>query len=143
MQKRKVEIYPIKADAAPPIPLAADKIAAGFPSPADDYLEPSIDLNKKLVKNPNATFLVRVAGESMINAGIGPGDMLVVDKSEDAQEGSIVVAVVNGEFTLKRFSRKRGYPELVAENPDFPPIRFEEGDEMTIWGVVNHVIKDV
>jgi DNA polymerase V len=105
-------------------------------------MEPALDLHHHLVKNPQATFLVRVSGYSMIQAGITPGDILVVDKSLEATDGSLVVAVVNGEFTLKRFSQRNGFPELLAENPAFPPIRFQEGDELRIWGVVKHAIKD-
>jgi DNA polymerase V len=118
-------------------------VRAGFPSPADDYLETALDLNSRLIRNPSATFLVRVAGDSMIGAGIRPGDMLVVDRSIEAHEESVVVAVVNNEFTLKRFSRRRGCPELLTENPDFPPLRLTDGDEACVWGVVRHVIKDL
>jgi DNA polymerase V len=139
----RLEIHPIAVGKPLHLPLASSPLPAGFPSPADDYLEPSLDLNERLVKNPNATFLVRVAGDSMIGAGIHTGDLLVVDKSLEAAEGSVVVAVVNGEFTLKRFSRRRGFPELLAENPDFPPIRLGEGDEASVWGVARHVIKDL
>jgi DNA polymerase V len=142
MPGQKLEIHPIVTGKPIRLPLVSARVAAGFPSPADDYLERSIDLNDRLIKNPAATFLVRVSGDSRLNAGINSGDMLVVDKSLEAGEGNIVIAVVNGEFTLKRFSRKRGYPELLAENPDFPPIRLVEGDELYIWGVVKHVIKD-
>ena len=142
MSSHNIEIHPITIGKPIRLPLVSALVAAGFPSPADDYLERSLDLNERLIKNPAATFLVRVSGDSMINAGIHSGDMLLVDKSLDADDGNIVIAVVNGEFTLKRFSRKRGYPELLAENPDFPPIRFVEGDELYIWGVVKHVIKD-
>lgn len=125
------------------LPLAASLVRAGFPSPADDYLEAPLDLNDKLVRNPPATFLVRVDGESMRDAGIFPGDMLVVDKSLEAGDGNIVIAVVNGEFTVKRLFRRNGRVELRADNPRFPPIRIADGDELDIWGVVKHVIRDV
>jgi DNA polymerase V len=143
MAAQKLEIHPAVVGKPVFLPLASLPVRAGFPSPADDYLETALDLNSRLIRTPSATFLVRVAGDSMIGAGISTGDMLVVDKSLEAGEGNIVVAVVNGEFTLKRFSWKRGYPELLAENPDFPPVRLIEGDELYIWGVVRHIIKDL
>lgn len=126
------------------VPLVASTVKAGFPSPADDYLETPLDLNEKLIHNPAATFIVRVSGDSMQGAGIFPGDFLVVDKSLEAHAGSIVVAVVNNEFTLKRLQYDAsGQAMLVAENPAYAPITFHEGDEMSIWGVVKHVIRDV
>ncbi len=105
-------------------------------------MEESLDLNDRLIHNPAATFLVKVDGLSMIDAGIAPGDMLVVDKSEDAKHNDIVIAVVNGQFTLKRYVNNNSAAKLVAENADYPPITFKEGDEMYIWGVVKHCIKD-
>ena len=138
----KFSIHPVATGNPVFLPLVSSPVAAGFPSPADDYLEQTLDLTDRLVKNPHATFLVRASGESMLNAGIASGDLLVVDRSLEAGEGSVVVSVVNGEFTLKRFSREHSHPELGAENPAFPPIRLEEGDELYIWGVVRHVIKD-
>ena len=143
MPKEVASIRPPLITEPLPVPFSGSKVPAGFPSPAEDYMEPPLDLNAHLVHNPAATFLVRVAGRSMINAGIAPGDILVVDKSLEAHDNSIVVAVVNGEFTLKRFRLRNGAAQLVSENPDYPPINFEEGDELSIWGVVKHVIKDV
>ncbi|MCC8165162.1 MAG: translesion error-prone DNA polymerase V autoproteolytic subunit [Planctomycetes bacterium] len=143
MAKDIASIHPPHVSDPLPLPFSGSKVPAGFPSPADDHMEPPLDLNAHLIQNPSATFLVRVAGHSMINAGIAPGDILVVDKSLDARHSSIVVAVVNGEFTLKRFRLRNGVAQLVSENPDSPPIDFEEGDELSIWGVVKHVIKDV
>lgn len=139
----KTNMFPVTKRKRLRLLFAGGRVRAGFPSPADDYQDASLDLNEQLVKNPAATFIVRVAGESMLGAGISPGDMLVVDKSLDARDGNIVVATVNGEFTLKRYRIVRGFPELMAENPDFPPIRLSEGDEACVWGVVKHVIKDV
>lgn len=126
------------------IPFASSTVTAGFPSPANDYHETPLDLNDKLVQNPAATFLVRVDGDSMRDAGIFPGDLLVVDKSAEARDGSIVVAIVNNDFTLKRLRHgPDGTVMLVAENPAYKPITFSEGDEGAIWGVVKHVIRDV
>jgi SOS-response transcriptional repressors (RecA-mediated autopeptidases) len=143
MPKDIAAIHPPLIAEPLPIPFSGSIVPAGFPSPAEDWMEPPLDLNAHLIHNPTATFLIRVAGKSMINAGIAPGDILVVDKSLDARDNSIVVAVVNGEFTLKRFRLRNGIAQLVSENPDFPPIELVEGDELTIWGVVKHVIKDV
>ena len=122
----------------------SSSVKAGFPSPAADYHETPLDLNDKLVQNPAATFLVRVDGDSMRDAGIFPGDLLVVDKSAEARDGSIVVAIVNNEFTLKRLRHgPDGSAMLVAENPAYKPITFTEGDEVCVWGVVKHIIRDV
>lgn len=140
--RHTISIRPLVARLRRELPFCGSKVAAGFPSPADDWMEESLDLNDRLIHNPAATFLVKVDGPSMIGAGIAPGDMLVVDKSEDAKHGDIVVAVVNGEFTLKRYINNNGVITLVAENTNYSPITFKDGDEMSIWGVVKHCIKD-
>ncbi|MFH0911237.1 MAG: translesion error-prone DNA polymerase V autoproteolytic subunit [Planctomycetota bacterium] len=125
------------------LPLYQSRVSAGFPSPADDYLEGRLDLNDHLVKNPAATFFVRVSGESMTGAGIFPDDILVVDRSLEARHGSVVIAVVNGELAVKRLSSQNGRIELRAENPAFGPIPIGEATELEIWGVVRHVIHAV
>ena len=112
------------------------RIPAGFPSPAEDYLEGALDLNAYLVRRPAATFLVRVGGDSMAGAGIVDGDLLVVDRSEEATSGRIVVAVVDGEWTVKRLRFRGGARLLVPENPKYAPVRIEPGQELRIWGVV-------
>ena len=122
-------------------PLAAVRLQAGFPSPADDYMETALDLNEYMIDNPPATFFVRVTGESMTGAGIFPDDLLVVDRSVTAHNGDIVVAVLDGEFTVKRLIRRAGRVDLVAENPNFPPIRITGESDLQIWGVVRHVIR--
>ncbi|OAI14873.1 peptidase S24 [Methylomonas lenta] len=122
------------------LPLFGSKIPAGFPSPADDHLEATIDLNLQYIRHPAATFFVRVQGHSMINAGIHNGDMLVVDRSLEAISGSIVIAVVNGELTVKRLIRNDSGIWLMPENPDFQPLLIRDGMELHIWGVVAHVI---
>jgi DNA polymerase V len=122
------------------LPLYASRVPAGFPSPADDHQEDTLDLNEYLVRNPAATFLVRVQGQSMINAGIHDGDLLVVNRSLEPRSDSIVVAVVNGELTVKRLKLEEGRCWLMPENPDYPPLEIREGMDLTIWGVVAHVI---
>ena len=102
------------------IPLVSSSVPAGFPSPADDYIEGQLDLNEHFIRNPSSTFCVRVTGESMKDAGILPQDILIVDRSLDWKDGSIVIAVVDGELTVKRLFQQRGHVALVPENPDYP-----------------------
>ncbi len=123
--------------------LFSHSISAGFPSPADDYLEKRLDLNKHLVKNPAATFFVRVAGDSMIGAGIHDEDLLVVDRSLRATHGKIVIAIINNEFTVKRLIKKSGKVYLVPENSNYKSIELKEDIETIIWGVVTTVLHDV
>ena len=122
------------------IPLYTSKVQAGFPSPADDHLEDFLDLNQHLIKNKNSTFFVRVLGESMINAGINPNDLLVVDKSLTPISNNIVIAVVDGEFTVKRLIQNNNGVTLKAENPKFQDIVMTEDNELIIWGTVTSVI---
>lgn len=121
-------------------PQFSHKISAGFPSPADDYIEASLDLNELLIKNPPATFFLDVIGQSMIGAGIFEGDKLIVDRSIDPKHGDIVVAVVDSEHTVKRLYKRQGKIELHSENSDFPAITFKEGQELNIFGVVTNTI---
>lgn len=121
--------------------LLGHRMSAGFPSPAGDYAEKGLDLNEYLVRNPPATFMFEVRGDSMIGASIDDGDRVVVDRSLDPRHNDIVVAVVNGEYTLKRFISQQGRVELHAENPAYPPILFVEGDELVVWGVVVGVVR--
>ena len=121
------------------LPLCLSQVEAGFPSPADDFLESSLDLNDYLIDNPLATFLVKVSGYSMTGAGILPGDILVVDRSLEAQHNRIVVAVVDGELTVKRFLRQKSFCQLVSDNPRYPAIKAQ--DELLIWGVVVAVVR--
>ena len=122
-------------------PLFLSSIQAGFPSAADDYLDKKIDLNEHLIKHPAATFFVKVKGDSMIGAGIYSGDMLIVDRSEDPKNNSIVVAILNGEFTVKRLQKKESKIFLIAENPNYKPIEITEGMDFEVWGVVLHTIR--
>ena len=116
-------------------PLYSSKVSAGFPSPADDNLEKSLDLNSYLIKRPAATFFVRVNGDSMINAGINDGAILVVDRSVEPQHGKIVIASVNGSYACKRLQL---FPEpfLLSENIKYPPIKIEKDEDLEIMGVV-------
>lgn len=116
-------------------------ICAGFPSPADDYLETQINLNAELIRNPDATFVVRVQGDSMSGDGIEDGDVLIVDRSVKPKDGSVAVCYLNNAFTVKRMEKKGKSIRLLSANPAFAPIDIQEGDELTIWGVVTYVIK--
>jgi DNA polymerase V len=135
---------PIRVLIGPPvlIPLMACPVAAGFPSPAEDYVEQPLDLNQHLIERPAATMFIRVEGESMTGAGIYPNDLLVVDKAEPLRSGRVVVAAVDGEFVVKRYVREPGRVILKSENPDYPPLVFEHGPEteLMIEGVVLAVI---
>jgi DNA polymerase V len=118
------------------LPFFLSRVPAGFPSPADDYLESELDLNELLIQHPAATFFVRLAGDSMVNAGLFDGDILVVDRAEPASHGRIVVAVIDGDMTVKRLYSQGARVELRPENPAYTPIVFDEGRELVIWGVV-------
>jgi DNA polymerase V len=122
------------------IPLYSSKVQAGFPSPADDYIERYLDLNAEYIKHPSATFLVTASGESMIDAGIFDGDVLIVDKSLEATDGAIVIAALNGELTVKRLSRQKERVQLIPANPKFKPIDITEEQDVVIWGVVTLVL---
>ena len=121
-------------------PLFLSRVPAGFPSPADDYIEGSLDLNQHLIKHKAATFFVRVTGDSMLGAGIHDGDLLIVDRSLEAQDKSVVVALVNGEFTVKRIKKEHERVWLMPENKNYQPMEMLEGSELEVWGVVTNVI---
>lgn len=139
---------PMPADALPAelnppelrLPLFAEGVPAGFPSPATDYVEDRLDLNELVIQHAEATFFVRAKGYSMLGAGIHDGDILVVDKSINAQHGHVVIAAVDGEFTVKRLYSQQGKVKLRAENPDYPDIDFAHDRELHIWGVVTNVV---
>jgi DNA polymerase V len=135
--------YPARLLLRITLPLFAGKVAAGFPSPADDYVEKSLDLNELLVQKPAATFFVRAQGESMLGAGIHPNDILVVDRSIEPVPGKIVICALNGELTVKRLERDNEQWQLKAENPAYPDIPIYAELELVIWGVVTHVIHAV
>ncbi len=125
------------------IPLFSCRIAAGFASPADDHLDNPIDLNKLMVPRPAATFMLKVEGDSMIGAGIHDGDLLIIDRSKTAVNGSVVIAVVHGELTVKRLQRDSRGIQLVPENPAFKPIHIHDESELVIWGCVTHAIHNL
>ena len=137
-----LRVRPVAAN-PPPLRLRryTSRVAAGFPSPADDHLEGPLDLNDHLVAHPAATFVVRVEGDSMVGAGIRDGDLLVVDRAREAKSGAIVVAVVDGELTVKRLRIGRQGIRLEAENPAYKPIVVRESADLVIWGVVAHAIR--
>jgi len=122
------------------IPLFLAKISAGFPSPADDYIEKPLDLNEHLISNPPATFFVRVSGQSMINAGIHDGDLLIVDRSLEPRDNSVVIASIFGELTVKRIRKQTDRLFLVPDNNAYEPIEISGETELQIWGVCKHVI---
>ena len=120
------------------------ELRAGFPSPAEEYLHDSLDFNRDLIKHPESTFYGRVIGDSMIEAGINDGDIAVIDKSREPHNGSIVVAYINNEFTIKYLDtthKEEGYIELRPANAKYKPIRIDEGDDFEVWGVVVYTIK--
>lgn len=123
------------------VPYALEKISAGFPSPAQDYVDKALDMNEHLIKNETATFIVKVASLSMLNAGIEIDDELIVDRSLDAKHGDIVVALIDNDFTVKRLMIDESGQWLKAENPDYKNIYLLDGQELLIWGVVTHIIK--
>ena len=132
--------YPTSSPSRLSLPLFTGKVAAGFPSPADDYVEKNLDLNELLVQKPAATFFVRAQGESMLGAGIHPNDILVVDRSLEAVPGKVVICAINGELTVKRLERVNDQWQLKAENPAYADIVIHDELELVIWGVVTNVI---
>ena len=128
--------------APPPLELLlyGARVPAGFPSPADDHVEGRLDLNRHLIRHPAATFFVRASGDSMLGAGIHPGDLLVVDRSLEAAHGRVIIAVVDNELTVKRLHCRDGSVRLLAENDRYPPIAIENGMTLEVWGVVTSVI---
>lgn len=124
------------------IPYAIEKISAGFPSPAQDYIDKRLDMNEHLIKNECATFIVKVGSLSMLNAGIDIDDELIVDRSLDAKHQDIVVALIENDFTVKRLMIDESGRWLKAENPDYKNIYFTEGQELIIWGVVTFILKN-
>ncbi|AWG24857.1 LexA family protein [Flavobacterium kingsejongi] len=125
------------------LPFAADAISAGFPSPAQDFMESTIDLNKELTDNPLATFYIRVNGNSMINAGINDKDVLVVDRSLEPRDNKIAICFIDGEFTVKRLRLEKDCLYLMPENDSYTPIKVTEDNQVIIWGIVTYVIKKI
>lgn len=116
------------------------QVSCGFPSPAEDYLDKTLDLNEHLIKRPSATFMVKALGDSMVGAGILPGDLLIIDRSVTAKSGDIILATLQGEFTIKRFIKKAAQVYLMPENPAYQRIIVTEEMDFEVWGVVIHAI---
>jgi len=135
-----VDIHQATINARQALPIFNHSIPAGFPSPADDYIEKQLDLNEFMIKHPSATFFVRVEGESMRDAGILSGDMLVVDRSLTPANGRIIVAILDGEFTVKRMVIEADQVYLAPENPDYSRIKIQPESLFQVWGVVTYVI---
>ncbi len=123
-----------------PRPLLGNKVPAGFPSPAQDYIEENLDLNEYLIAHPSATYFVKVEGYSMIDAGIHPKDILIVDRAVEPAHKKIVIAIVDGELTVKRLYKKSGKWFLAPENPEFEPLEITRDINFHIWGVVIYSI---
>lgn len=141
MSAHAVALYRSVESAEPVrLPLFSHPVRAGFPSPADDYVCDTLDLNEHLIRHREATFFVRAKGHSMIGAGIQDNDLLVVDRSLNPVHRAIVIAVIDGGFTVKRLYKRAGKIQLLAENPDYSPIELQDGQELQVWGVVTSVI---
>jgi DNA polymerase V len=137
------DVYRARRDRLRPLAVYLSRVPAGFPSPADDYVERRLDLNEHLIQRESSTFFVRVAGHSMTDAGIHDGDLLVVDRAVEPTDGAVVVAALDGELTVKRYRCHEGQPYLVPENDDHAPIAIQPGQDLVVWGVVQHVVHDV
>mgnify|MGYP001343412683 CR=1 FL=1 len=131
---------PLAAPTRLALPLYLSPVAAGFPSPAEDYIDRKLDLNEQLIRNPASTFFVRVDGDSMRDASIASGDILVVDRSLAPRNNAIAIAAINGELTVKRLKKVLSRLWLVPENPEFPPIEIVPEMQFEIWGVVTYII---
>jgi DNA polymerase V len=137
-----LEFFTANTESSLSLPIAEGGIAAGFPSPAQDYVDLKIDLNKELIANPSSTFYARVKGSSMIDAGISDGDILVIDKSLEPRDGDTAVCYIDGEFTLKYIRIEESGIYLIPANPAFKPIRVTQENHFCIWGVVTYSIKN-
>ena len=139
--KEGISFFKPNLDESHSIPLTSNNISAGFPSPADDFKEIRISLDREIVKNEEATFYARVDGESMLGAGLNDGDLIVIDRSAEPKDGSIAVCFLDGEFTVKRLKLKNKEIYLMPENSKYSPIKIGEGNELSIWGIVTYVVK--
>jgi len=141
--KNSLEIFYANTSSQLSLQIANNGISAGFPSPAEDFLDSSIDLNKALIKNKDATFYGRVKGDSMIGAGLEDGDLLIIDKSIEPKDGKIAVCFIDGDFTVKRIKITTDIIWLIAENKNYQPIKVTKDNDFIIWGIVTNVIKTV
>ena len=140
-QKLTLEIYtPKETGKKNRIPFYTEQVSAGFPSPAEDYIEKKLDLNELVIKHPSASYFVKVSGHSMKDSGINDGDILVVDRAIDPKNNDVIIAVLNGELTVKRIKKTRKELFLLPENSDFEPIKVNDEADFQVWGVVTTVI---
>lgn len=139
--KRNIEIHKIDISSSLPLPYADEGVRAGFPSPAQDYLEQAIDLNKELIKHPASTFYGRFVGDSMRDEGIEEGDILIIDKSLELLDDDLAVCFIDGEFTVKRVRLEPDVAWLVPSNPNYPLIKVTKENEFIVWGIVTYTIK--
>ncbi len=138
---RELEIFSSDTTSQIELPLSGNSVAAGFPSPAEEYIEAKIDLNRELIRNPASTFFARVSGVSMVDDGIDDGDLLIIDKSIEPYQGALCVAALDGEFTLKRLRLEEDCAWLIPANEKYEPIKITADNEFIIWGVVRYVVK--
>lgn len=143
MNSNKFELFFPESLSQQQLKLFSSQVPAGFPSPAEDFLEKRLDLNEYLVKNKSATFLIKVHGNSMVNAGIFDGDILIIDRSVQPTSGKIVLGVLNGEFTVKKIDKRKNSLFLMPENESYSPIEVTSEMDFTIWGVVTFAIHKV
>lgn len=138
---KTIEIHSIDISTSLSLYYADEGIRAGFPSPAQDYMEQAIDLNKEIVKHPASTFYGRVVGDSMRDENIEEGDILVIDKSLELMDDDLAVCFIDGEFTVKRVRLESDAAWLVPANPDYPPIKVTKDNDFIVWGIVTYTIK--
>ena len=143
MKKKGIHFFKPKTGGTIGQWLAEEGISAGFPSPADDFKEIRISLDKELVKNKEATFYARVDGDSMIGAGLEDGDLLVIDRSLNPENGKIAVCLIDQDFTVKRIKKEKGKVYLMPENKNYKPIEIKEENELIVWGIASYVIKEL
>lgn len=141
MKKQTIQILKIDASTALPLPIANEGIKAGFPSPAQDFMDLAIDLNRELVKHPASTFYGRVKGDSMIDAGIHDGDILIIDKSLDPKDGDMAVCYIDGEFTIKYIKIEKEAVFMIPANNNYQPVKVTAENDFLIWGIVTYSIK--
>jgi DNA polymerase V len=139
----QIDFYTADSSSSLALPFVDEGIAAGFPSPAQDFMDLSLDLNKALIKHPAATFYGRVKGMSMVDAGISDGDILVIDKSLEYRNGMTAVCFLDGEFTVKKLKIENAKVFLIPANDEFEPIEITEENDFIVWGIVTYVIKKV
>lgn len=138
-----IDIFSADTESSLELPYVDDGISAGFPSPALDFIDLSIDLNRHLIKHPSATFYGRAKGDSLKNAGISNGDLLIIDRSIEPTNGKIAVCFIDGEFTAKRIEISKKEIWLIPENENYSPIRVTEENNFLIWGIITHVVKSL